>query len=94
MDHCGCGPDARWCARADALFNADGMQVLDVRHGHHKLVITVETVADTAGCPGCGVLAIGHGRREHWVADAPCFGVPVWSAGASGSGAAPRLRVR
>lgn len=53
------------------------MHVLDVRHGHRKVVITVETDADTAGCPGCGVLAIGHGRREHRAADAPCFGIPV-----------------
>jgi hypothetical protein len=28
--------------------------VLGVRHGHRKLVITVETDADVTGCPGCG----------------------------------------
>jgi transposase len=59
------------------MFNADGMHVVDVRSGHRKLVITVETDADVAGCPGCGVVAIGHGRREHRAADAPCFGIPV-----------------
>jgi transposase len=59
------------------MFNADCMHVLDVRHGHRKLVITVETDAEATGCPGCGVLAIGHGRRRVSAADAPCFGLPV-----------------
>ena len=77
MAHDRCGPDARWCVRADAMFNRDGVHVLDVRRGHHKLVITVETDADVAGCPRCGVVAAGHGRRRVRAADAPCFGVPV-----------------
>ncbi len=77
MDHDRCGPDARWCVRADAMFNRDGMHVLDVRRGHHKLVITVETDAEVAGCPRCGVVATGHGRRRVPAADAPCFGVSV-----------------
>jgi transposase len=59
------------------MFNAEGVHVLDVHHGHRRLVITVETDADLAGCPGCGVLAVGHGRREHRAFDAPCFGLPV-----------------
>jgi transposase len=66
-----------WCARADAMFNSDGMHVLDVQRGHRKVVITVETDADATGCPGCGVLAVGHGRRRVTAADAPCFGVSV-----------------
>jgi transposase len=77
MDDCRCGSPARWCARADAMFNADGMHVLDVRRGHRKLVITVETEADQTGCTRCGVVAVGHGRRMVRAADAPCFGVPV-----------------
>jgi transposase len=59
------------------MFNADGMHVLDVRRGHRKLVITVETDAGATGCPRCGVLATGHGRRRATTSDAPCFGVPV-----------------
>ena len=59
------------------MFNADGMHVIDVRRGHRKLVITVETDAGVAGCPSCGVLAVGHGRREVRAADAPCFGMAV-----------------
>ncbi len=51
MDHDRCGPDARWCVRADAMFNRDGMHVLDVQRGHHEMVITVETDAEVTGCP-------------------------------------------
>jgi len=59
------------------MFNADGMHVLDVRRGYRKLVNTVESDADVTGCPACGVLALGHGRRRVTASDAPCFGVPV-----------------
>lgn len=52
------------------MFNAEGMHVLEVRRGHRKLVITVETDTDT-GCRGCGVVAVGHGRRRVQCADAP-----------------------
>jgi len=77
MDHCRCGPGVRWCARADALFDVAGMHVLDVIREPERLVLTVETDRDVAGCPTCGVVAIGHGRRRHRVHDAPCFSVPV-----------------
>jgi len=77
VDHCRCGSGVHWCARADALFDVAGMHVLEVAREPDRLVITVETDADTAGCRGCGVLATGHGRRLHPAADAPCFGVPV-----------------
>jgi transposase len=59
------------------MFNSDGMHVLDVQRGHGKVVITVETDADVTGCPSCGVVAVGHGRRRVTAADAPCFGRPV-----------------
>jgi len=59
------------------MFNCDGMHVLDVARGHRGLVITVETDADASGCPRCGVVAVGHGRRHVAAADAPCFGLPV-----------------
>ncbi len=77
MDHDRCGPGARWCARADAMFNAAGMHVLDVRREGRRLVVTVETDADRAGCGGCGVVATAHGRRRVTAADAPCFGASV-----------------
>ena len=56
------------------MFNSDGMHVLDVQQDHRKLVITVETDADLTGCPSCGVVPIGHGRRRVRAADAPCSG--------------------
>jgi transposase len=42
-----------------------------------RVVLTVESDADVGGCPGCGVVAVGHGRRRRAVADAPCIGIPV-----------------
>jgi transposase len=57
------------------LFDVPGMHVLGVeRDDRDRLVVTVETDADTGGCPGCGVVTVGHGRRDHVAADAPCFG--------------------
>jgi transposase len=68
----------RWCPRADLLLGLDGLHVLDVDRGAERLVITVESDADVGGCPDCGVLATGHGRRpRHTVADAPCVGTSV-----------------
>ncbi len=75
MDHCRCGPGARWCALADALFDVPGMHVLEVHREPDPLVLTVESDADVGGCPSCGVVAVEHGRRVHEAADAPCFGV-------------------
>src|SRR4051812_27161278 len=75
MEHCTCGSAVPWCARADALFNLPGVHVLDVaRDQRDRLIVSVETDADVGGCPSCGVVAVGHGRRIHAAADAPCFG--------------------
>ena len=65
------------------MFDVPGMHVLGVERTEAALVLTVESDADVGGCPSCGVVAVGHGRRRRVVADAPCFGVPVrllWSA--------------
>jgi transposase len=78
MRDCTCGPGARWCARADALFDVAGMHLLDVdRDNCGRLLLTVETDQVAMGCRSCGVIAVGHGRREHRVHDAPCFGAPT-----------------
>jgi transposase len=63
------------------MFDVAGMHVLGVTRDGARLVLTVETEQQIAGCPGCGVIAVGHGRRRHRVADAPCFAVStivVW----------------
>jgi transposase len=66
---------ARWCARADAIFDVPDMHVVDVEIDHQqRLVLTVESGQLEAGCPACGVLAVGHGRRVRILHDAPCFG--------------------
>jgi transposase len=70
-----CGSGARWCARADAIFDVPDMHVLDVQlDERQRLVLTVESGQVEHGCPLCGVLAVGHGRRVRMLHDAPCFG--------------------
>ncbi len=77
MKHCRCGPGVRWCARTDALFDVAGMHVLDVVREPERLVLTVESDHEIGGCPSCGVVAVGYGRRDDRVHDAPCFAVPT-----------------
>jgi transposase len=75
VSHSMCGSGARWCARADAIFDVPGMHVLDVEvDDRQRLVLTVESGQLEHGCPSCGVLAVGHGRRARPLHDAPCFG--------------------
>ena len=70
-----CGSGVRWCARADAIFDVPYMHVLNVAiDDQQRLVLTVESGQLEAGCPACGVLAVGHGRRVRILHDAPCFG--------------------
>ena len=77
MDDDRCAVGVGWCARADAMFGAEGLHVLDVRGDRDGLVVTVETDPGPVGCRVCGVVAVGHGRRQVAAADAPCFGRPV-----------------
>ena len=70
-----CGSGARWCARADAIFDVPDMHVVDVEvDDEQRLVLTVESGRLEAACPACGVMAVGHGRRVRLLHDAPCFG--------------------
>jgi transposase len=70
-----CGSGARWCARADAIFDVPDMHVLNVEiDDQQRLVLTIESGQLEAACPACGVLAVGHGRRVRILHDAPCFG--------------------
>jgi transposase len=73
--HSMCGSAARWCARADAIFDVPGMHVLDVNEDDRgRLVLTVESDQVHTGCPSCGVIAASHGRRPRMLHDAPCLG--------------------
>jgi transposase len=70
-----CGSGARWCARADAIFDVPDMHVLNVEiDDQQRLVLTIESGQLEGACPACGVLAVGHGRRVRILHDAPCFG--------------------
>lgn len=78
MAHCTCAPGTRWCSRADELFGVAGVHVLDVTaRDDGTILLDVESDADLAGCPDCGVVAVGHGRRVQILHDAPGFGRPV-----------------
>ena len=69
-----CG-SVRWCARADAIFDVPGMHVLDVEVDDRATAGVDGRVGPAEpGCPTCGVLAVGHGRRARVLHDAPCFG--------------------
>lgn len=70
------------CAAACTVFAIDGFHVTRIDARADVIVLDVETDADRVGCPGCGVLAEGRGRRVHELADSPAFGLPVqvrWS---------------
>ena len=59
-----------------------------------RLVLTVESGQLEAGCPACGVLAVGHGRRVRMLHDAPCFGRVTLVRWLSADLALPRTAVR
>ncbi len=93
MPHSMCGSGARWCVRADAILDVPDMHVLDVQIDDQQgLVLTIESGQLEAACPGCGVLAAGHGRRLRRLHDAPSFGkvtvlhwlVRIWRCRESG----------
>ena len=52
------------------MFNVDGKHILAVTHDTERgpLEVTAETDADVGGCLGYGVVAAGHGRRDHLAA--------------------------
>ncbi len=62
---------------ASALLGMEGFVVLSQSEGDGELWVLVETTADVAGCPSCGVRATGHGRSVVQVRDLPAGGRPV-----------------
>lgn len=70
-----CRADGNYCDRCDLLVGLDGLRVIAVeRRGRDALTVTVESPPGPIGCPGCGVLAIGHGRAPVPLVDAPARG--------------------
>ena len=51
-------------------------RAMSVARTPDALVLDVESCNQLAGCPGCGVIAQGHGRMVVEVIDAPWAGVP------------------
>ena len=62
---------------ASALLGMDGFVVLSQTEEDGEVWVLVETTADLAGCPSCGVRATGHGRSVLQVRDLPSGGRPV-----------------
>jgi len=50
---------------------------MSVARTPQALVLDIESCNQLVGCPGCGVLAQGHGRVVVEVIDAPWAGVPA-----------------
>jgi len=55
----------------------EGFHLTSVARTPDALVLDIESCDRCAGCPGCGVIAYGHGRVVVEVIDAPWAGVPV-----------------
>jgi transposase len=67
-----------YCDRCDLLVGLQGLRVIAVeRDDGGALTVTVESAPQPMGCPTCGVVAHGHGRRWVRLVDAPSAGRPV-----------------
>ena len=79
MSHptCCCSVSLDRCDRCDLLVGLEGFHLTSVTRTPDTLVLDVESCNQLAGCPGCGVIAQGHGRVVVEVIDAPWAGVPA-----------------
>ena len=59
------------CSRCDVLLGLDGVHVEHVDRLDRLLVVTVSSPAEPTGCPSCGVVATGRGRRRRLLHDVP-----------------------
>ena len=64
--------------RCDLLVGLEGFHLMSVARSSQALVLDVESCNQLVGCPGCGVIAQGHGRVVVEAIDAPWAGVPAW----------------
>lgn len=79
MSHptCCCSASLDRCDRCDLLVGLEGFHLMSVARTPQLLVLDVESCNQLVGCPGCGVIAQGHGRMVVEVIDAPWAGVPA-----------------
>ena len=59
------------CSRCDLLLGLDGVYVEHVDRRDGLLIVTVSSPAAPMGCPSCGVVAVGRGRRRRVLHDVP-----------------------
>ena len=64
--------------RCDLLVGLEGFHLIAVARRACGLVLNIEPYDCLAGCPGCGVIAQGHGRVVVEVIDTPWAGIPAW----------------
>ena len=62
---------SRPCSRCDLLLGLEGVHVEHVDRREDVLVVTVSSPAGAMGCPACGVIAVGRGRRRRILHDVP-----------------------
>lgn len=75
---CACPAALDRCTRCDLLLGLAGFHLLAVTDGGGAgLVLEVESCDPVTGCPGCAVIATGHGRIMVEMIDAPWAGRPV-----------------
>ena len=75
FQHTSACPDARSitapCSRCDLLLGLKEVQVEHVERDSGVMVVTVSTPPQPVGCPSCGVIAVGRGRRLRVLHDVP-----------------------
>lgn len=59
------------CSRCDLLLGLEGVHVEHVQRGDDMMMVTVSTPRQPTGCPACGVIATGRGRRPRVLHDVP-----------------------
>ena len=68
MSHptCPCCASLGRCGRCDLLVGMEGLHMIALARRESGLVLDIESCDPVAGCPGCGVIAQGHGRGGQW----------------------------
>ena len=74
---CCCSVSLDRCDRCDLLVDLEAFHLMSVARTPNALVLDIESCDRCAGCPGCGVIAQGHGRVVVEVIDADWAGVPA-----------------
>ena len=74
---CPCAASLDRCSRCDVLLDLPDMHLVDARVAGSRRVLDIECCDPITGCPGCGVIATGHGRVTVTLIDSPSAGRPT-----------------